>query len=170
MLKSILLSLLVVFASSHVVATPNFDFGDIIQFFTGFNDALNIESEQDLDKCTNVPLIKDVTKLIQDLQATSPDPFNLVQDVLNLYNDYNALKENCPETAKAYEQFFSKFVDSIKENTDQTLIVVVENVISHLSAVISDGKSLINDIKAQQYNAAGADLGQIVEVVLAGFL
>jgi len=170
MFKSILLSLFIVFASSTVIASPDLDIKDLTEFLIGFNDQLQIESEKDLEKCTNFPLVKDISKLIKDLQESSPNPLDLVQDILNLYNDYNKIKTNCPETLESYEKFFSKFADSLKDNTGQTLLVVVENVIGHMTSVIADVKTLETDFQTQEYNAAGSELGQIVAMALAGYL
>jgi len=166
MFKTLFLSILLVSS----LADPNFQFDDIIQFLTGFNDQLNIESQKDLDKCTQVPLVKDVTKLIDDLKAPSPDPFNLVQDILNLREDYVKIKGNCPAVLKNYENFFSKFADSVSKNTTQTLLQVTENVVGHLTTVIDDAKTFEKDIKANDFNGAGAELGTIVQIALAGYL
>lgn len=165
----ILFALFAVLASANyyiVTPTPK----DFSALFAGFNDQLAIASDDDLSKCTHVPLIADIEKLYTDLNADKPNPIALVADVTKLYNDYNKVKVACPQIEKTYETFFANFEEQAQSNPKGTALRVGFNVFKNFKELRSTVGKLHGDIGAQKYYDTGADLGKVVQLTLAGLI
>ena len=160
----------VVLASANlrlsVYPTPS----DFTNLFQGFNDKLNITNNQDFTKCAKVPLIPDIQKTFRDLNETKPNPLALVADVMALYGDYNNVKNNCPQLAKSYEAFFAPFEQALQNNTSATLLRVAQNVLGSITQIQAAALQATQDLGAQNYYNAGADVATVIGLSLAGLL
>jgi len=163
----IFLALFVAIASAHFLAPTPKDFSAL---FSGFNQQLAIASDDDFNKCANVPLIADIEKLFQDLNADKPNPIALVADVTKLYTDYQKVKVACPQLARTYEAFFADFEHSVETNPKGTALKVAINVFKGFKDLRSTAAKLHADLSAKNYYSVGADLGTIVQISLAGFV
>lgn len=168
MIKAFIALCLILVASAGTINsyTP----GEFANLFQGFNDKLNIENDNDFDKCAKVPLIPDIQKIFTDLNVPKPNPFQLVADVMALYNDYNGVKANCPELAQTYEAFFSKFYQAVQTDPSHTLLQVLENILANFPGIQGAVVQAIQDFGSQNYYNAGEDIGTVVGYALAGYI
>ena len=168
MFKLALFCIIITLSSASVVVRD--DPSDLADLLNGFNDYLNIDSQADLDKCADIPLIEDINKTLFDLNATIPNPVALVKDVYDIYHDYQAIRENCPEVAEVYDKYFSNLNQSIHDDPKKVAEKVYDNLKANLTGVAEDASAAAEDIKSEQYYNAGTSLGELTAVLLAGYL
>ena len=178
MFKQILaLSLLLVISNAFIMeafpiqAFPgNYTRGELANFTEGFNDKLAVDTAEDFAKCVDIPAIPDLQKLYQDLNVSKPNPLALVADVMTLYGDYHNIKSLCPQMAQNYEHFFSNFTNAIQHDTKNALLKLGENIAGNFTDLQVLATQGLQEFGAEHYYDAGADLGEIVQIALRGFI
>ena len=175
MYKFLLLSIFVAIASARIgnhwflpqqgnATTPA---GQLLE---GFNDYFELYNITNIDKCVNIPLLRDINKTLEDLNATKINPVAIIADFVALAGDWKQLRHLCPQVASIYKSFFMTFINAAQEDPKATLLHVLKNVVGHQA----EFRGLINEGSDQwqdgQYYEAGKTLGNVTSIVLDGYI
>ena len=166
MFKAILLiSLCVIFVTATI--SPQ---AKTAQFLVGLTSGLNIETTQKFEECVDVPLVAEVEKIINELKSQKINPIQLLQDVTAMYKDVEAVKLNCAEALQAYENYFSDFESSLKQNRYATLFDVGNNVLNQYGAILNATQQIQKDFNTSNFANAGIVASVIIQDALAGYV
>ena len=170
MIKALILSIFVVFASARIGHLINNNSSSLTQFLTGFNDELKITSPKDMDKCADVPLIHDIMKALNDLKLIPPKFIHLVQDGIHIYHDVKTMEKSCPDVAKVYEDYFQNFTDHAFKNPQKTFAHVVSNVGHNAKSFSKHVVTAEIDLQKGNDYSAGKEVADATAIALKDYI
>jgi len=145
---------------------------DAIAFFEGFSDAFGLQDAcKALIQCTVTDpsnLIKNVEGLIEDLEESNW--LGALGEAVDMLNDIQDLVSVCPAGAQPYINEFSPFITAWNNNNQEVIGEITDNLKDNLGPVLGDVGTMIQDFSDSNFEGAGEDFGDLVNIALKGII
>jgi hypothetical protein len=165
----ILVFALIACSTAHEVAVSD---KAALEFFYGFSNFYNLEGAYNsLVQCTTTDVPAITTDLKQLIDSLSHKQWlNAVGDILALFNQFKALKTDCPAGTQPYLNVFGPAIEALEANRVEFFSTVEKDFMGNIVGTVFGTYSTIKALLAHNWESAGNGFGTLSSIGLSAWL